>query len=252
MGLRKACSAISGLSLVFLSLVVAAPSDATSIAIAESVQLTTITANDQWIPQFQTFDGVEMALVPPGCFLMGSTGAQVKEAIERLSSFYATSAPPWISAETPQNKVCFTQGYWIDSGLVTRDQFKSLGGRTAKSAPDNSQKEVSPVVQITWFEARDFCVKRGGRLPTEAEWEYAARGPDDLIYPGGNTIIYTGPHSPPTVGASWVGAINMAGGEWQWDSSIFKSYPFDMNDGRESGSDIQRMRVFPRGNESLS
>ena len=83
--------------------------------------------------------------------------------------------------------------------------------------------------QIDWFEARDFCLARGARLPTEAEWEYVARGSDGLIYPWGNSrpsnpqapgdpFIHSQNSSGSTVpvgsqqyGASWVGALDVSG-----------------------------------------
>jgi formylglycine-generating enzyme required for sulfatase activity len=84
-------------------------------------------------------------------------------------------------------------------------------------------------VCVTWYEAEAYARWRGGHLPTEAEWEYAARGPQSLIYPWGNefdsnranVIGSTGPTpvgSYPN-GVSWVGAHDMAGNamEWVWD-----------------------------------
>lgn len=79
-----------------------------------------------------------------------------------------------------------------------------------------------PVENITWFEAHTFCELRDTRLPTEAEWEYAARGPDNLNYPWGNEfeedfVVYqnnsddqTATVGSRTPGASWVGTLDMS------------------------------------------
>ena len=87
---------------------------------------------------------------------------------------------------------------------------------------------------ITWFEAADHCAERGARLPTEAEWEYAARGPDNLIYPWGNTYAddqYITSGDLSTVGLpagmSWVGAHHLIGNAYEWVNDLYGSYSSD-------------------------
>jgi iron(II)-dependent oxidoreductase len=191
-----------------------------------------VTANSQWSVVKQTFNGVAMVLVPSGCFMMGSENGD--------------------SDEKPVTKICFDRPFWIDKYEVANGQFTKLGGKAGRSS--HGQGDNRPREQITWFEARDFCEKRGARLPTEAEWEYAARGPDGLVYPWGNKFVadnvvflvnsggrsaYVG--SKPG-GVSWVGALDLSGNVWEWTSSIYRPYPYSATDGRENNSDTISQR----------
>ena len=78
---------------------------------------------------------------------------------------------------------------------------------------------------MTWAEAQAHCQARGARLPSEAEWEYAARGPDGLIYPWGDAFVggnvthqtsQTAAVGSKPGGASWVGAQDLSGNVWEW------------------------------------
>jgi iron(II)-dependent oxidoreductase len=116
-----------------------------------------------------------------------------------------------------------------------------------------------PVEQITWFEARDFCALRDARLLTEAEWEYAARGPDGLIFPWGNTfvsaVVVSGRPSAEgssevgslPAGASWVGALDLSGSVWEWIANEYRDYPYDAGDGREDINSNVQSRVIRGG-----
>ncbi len=200
-----------------------------------------IAANSRWTPQFQTFGGVEMALVPPGCFTMGTENPPL----------------PDFDNQKPVTRVCFDKPFWIDKYLVTNGQFKQLGGKAQNQsswAGDNRPRD-----SITWFEARDFCAIRGARLPTEAEWEYAARGPDSLVYPWGNSFdanaavhidnsgAQTADVGSKPGGASWVGALDMSGNVWQWVNTLYTDYPYDASDGRESNENTVNGRVLRGG-----
>ncbi len=123
-------------------------------------------------------DSVEMIVIPAGEFLMGSAKGEGRED------------------ERPQRKV-YLDAYAIDIYETTNERYLNFIHSTQRKEPPNpySDKKLSeesnigalPVVQITWYDAVDYCRWTGKRLPTEAEWEKAARGPAGLIYPWGST-----------------------------------------------------------------
>jgi formylglycine-generating enzyme required for sulfatase activity len=116
------------------------------------------------------------------------------------------------------------------------------------------QKLDHPVVYVSWDDAVAYAAwlaqttGQPWRLPSEAEWEKAARGTDGRIYPWGDTFdkarantsesgikTTTAVGSYPS-GSSPYGAQDMAGNVWEWTHSLFKSYPYIPNDGREVGN----------------
>jgi iron(II)-dependent oxidoreductase len=194
-----------------------------------------VTRNADWTPVERDFDGVTMVQVPAGCFQMGSGDGD--------------------SDEKPIHEQCFDQPFWIDKYEVTQEQFNRLGGRQENSPWFSGSNR--PVESITWFEAGAFCELRGVRLPTEAEWEYAARGPESRIYPWGNqwnenNLVWDGNSNRQTAdvgskpaGVSWVGAYDLSGNVWEWTSSLYEPYPYDAADGREADTgtrtDVRRV-----------
>jgi sulfatase modifying factor 1 len=128
-------------------------------------------------PSTSDRDMVEMIFIPAGEFLMGSAEGQGRRD------------------ERPQRKV-YLDAYKIDKYETTNNRYLNFIHSTRRKEPPNpySDKKLSeetgignlPVIQITWYDAVDYCRWAGKRLPTEAEWEKAARGEQRFVFPWGS------------------------------------------------------------------
>ena len=87
----------------------------------------------------------------------------------------------WFLAESPEHKVLLDT-FFIDKFEVTQSDYMRVMGNN----PSKYKASSRPVETVNWYDARTFCEKEGKRLPTEAEWEKAAKGGKNLLYPWGN------------------------------------------------------------------
>ncbi|MBN1119480.1 MAG: formylglycine-generating enzyme family protein [Anaerolineae bacterium] len=199
-----------------------------------------LTHNADWTSVIEEKNGVPMALVPAGCFQMGSTGEEVSAAFALCNATRDDCQLERFEAELPRHEVCFDEPFWIDVFEVSNAQY----GSWTTYGPGNLPRE-----NLTWFDAQAHCESRGARLPTEAEWEYAARGPDGLAFPWGNDFNggllnfcdvncpfvdwadtgiddgyeYAAPVGSYPGGVSWVGAYDLSGNAWEWVNDWYDS-----------------------------
>jgi len=198
-------------------------------------------------------DSMGMVYVPGGEFKMGR---------------------PWNLAD--RKHTVELDSFWIDQTEVTNAHYRRCVEAGACRAPTtcswgeptykDAAKADHPVICVSWHDADVYCKWAGGRLPTEAEWEYAARGPDSAIYPWGdefdgtrlNSCDVNCPHEDHSVtdyddgyartapvgtypeGASWCGALDLGGNVWEWMADWHGAYPLTRQTnptGPESGSE---------------
>ncbi len=191
----------------------------------------------------QDAHGIGQVFVPPGSFRRGTP-----DDVELEPPAWARAE---LALERPAHAVRLSRGYWIDVHEVTnaafaafvedggylQEEFWSAAGRAwlerqqvdfLPIACTQDDPDDHPRVCVSWFEAQAYARWRGGRLPTEAEWEYAARGPSSSTYPWGNTfdpaktnlVASTGLVAVGTypAGRSWVGALDLCGNAMEWVS----------------------------------
>jgi len=189
-------------------------------------------------------DGAIIVSVPAGEFTMGSPPNE-GEADER-----------------PQRRVRLSE-FRIDKTEVTWRQFRKFAeatGTPLPPAPIWGAADDYAVSNATWDEAAAYCAWVGGRLPTEAEWEKAARGTDGRRYPWGNdyelgrcSSLEGGPHRPYSVGAfpkclSPYGVLDMAGNVWEWCADWYgDTYPDEGVSEDPKGPASGTMRVLRGG-----
>ncbi len=175
-------------------------------------------------PLVRQADKMAMVYVPAGSFMMGSDKNSYEKPVHQVT----------LSA------------YRIDQTEVTNEKYELCVQTGICSAPsDKTSKTQSsyygdanfaayPVINVKWSQAKTYCEWVGMRLPTEAEWEKAARGTDDRTYPWGEGIDITRANYNGTdtravgsypSGASPYGALDMASNVWEWVADWYRPYP---------------------------
>jgi formylglycine-generating enzyme required for sulfatase activity len=202
-------------------------------------------------------DDSVMVYVPAGTFWMGSTSTEIEDAV---AACVANGGSEDLcrrshNAEAPRHEI-YLDAFWIDRTEVTNAQYRKCveAGVCEKpttcdwGAPtyNDGSKVDHPVVCVDWNAARTYCQWAGKRLPTEAEWEKAARGTDGRIYPWGNAFdgrrvnfcdincefghnnkdwddgyAEAAPVGSYADGASPYGGWDMAGNVWEWVSDWY-------------------------------
>jgi iron(II)-dependent oxidoreductase len=197
----------------------------------------------------------DMILIPAGEFTMGSEGKALDEdAAER--PVHAVSLPAFLIDKTEVTTTQYAQ--FLNETKRTKDdagqaflglpQYLPLEHADGQWQP-RAGKEQWPMTNVTWYGATAYARWAGKRLPTEAEWEKAARGTDGRKYPWGPAMDYgklrfgqdsIGPVGTLPVGASPCGCLDMAGNAWEWTGSVFRPYPYVATNGREDPSSAER------------
>ena len=208
--------------------------------------------------QIRPLDQITMVFVPSGTFQIGSTEAEVIEAIDFCKQHYSICNNWFYMREYPQHTVTLND-FWIDQTEVSNAQYRQCveaGSCTEpatckKGEPTyyDTEKTDHPVVCVSWDDARTYCEWAGARLPSEAEWEYAFRGEQNLLYPWGNTFdgtklnycdvncelshaddqyddhyVKTAPIGSYLEDVSWCGALDLSGNVSEWVNDWSESY----------------------------
>lgn len=182
---------------------------------------------------------IEWVSIPEGTFLMGSTSEEAEAAYEDAKLRSSMLERHTFDAELPQHQV-YLSAYEISRYEITNAQYRAFIEATHRPTPRGHNGEetwadetlngdTQPVVGVTWFDAQAFAEWIGGSLPTETQWERAARGTSARTYPWGDTPPKARQHAnfarrynrPVSVGQfpkgeSPDGISDLAGNVWEW------------------------------------
>ncbi len=153
----------------------------------------------------------DSAFIPSGKFLMGTKDGNMEERPIRNV---------WVNA------------FYIDKFEVSKQAFNLF--RQISNSSIHSECKNCPVTLVSWYEAESYCRFKGGRLPTEAEWEKAARGPKKWNFSFGPKIqlskghfeksFDTGPVPVDTFSPNGYGLHHMSGNVWEWVGDWYEAY----------------------------
>jgi len=234
--------------------------------------------------------------VPAGQFEMGCSDAQVDAAVEACVEMGhgRQECRQAVCVQTQPAHTVALDAFWIDHTEVTNAMFAAFLDEQGNQAEEGVRwlepgagsrgivyghiterdggfhpeagYEEHPAVEVSWYGAAAYCAWAGGRLPTEAEWEYAARGAQSSVYPWGDTfdgalvnycdascgenwrdaafddgLATWGPVASYPGGASWCGALDMAGNVWEWvadwwSDDYYAHSPTENPQGPDSGT----------------
>lgn len=205
--------------------------------------------------QVSALDGMTLVYIPSGQFLMGSPEADAAAGVE----------------EKPQHKV-YLSVYWMDQTEVTNAMYTRCVRAGVCRPPAQTRSKTRPayydepafgdypVIYVSWQDAEVYCRWAGRRLPTEAEWEKAARGTNGQTYPWGelppgpglanfnNQVGDTRPVGSYPVGASPFGALDMAGNVAEWVADWYNADYYPISPGSNPlGPEQGEFRVLRGG-----
>jgi formylglycine-generating enzyme required for sulfatase activity len=163
-------------------------------------------------------DGLKYVWIQPGSFVMGCSLGDAQ----------------CFDQEKPPHSVKITQGFWMGQTEVTVAAYKRFVAATGRRMPGGAifnydwSKLQLPIVNVNWEDGQAYCSWAGGRLPTEAEWEYAARAgstgpaygaPDDIAWYAFNSQLE--PHPVAAKRPNAFGLFDMLGNAWEWVSDWY-------------------------------
>ncbi len=225
-------------------------------------------------------DGAQMVWVPSGTFTMGTTLDELTRLCE--SAGWIDS---WVDVakHQPAHQVTISRGFWLYKCEVTNAQYAEFMDATGREPPDSWETyhthQQLPVVSMTWDDAVAYSAWAGASLPTEAQWEWAARGPEGRQFPWGDEwdrarcscadfwagedlltepgaflawldrvvvpgdepdesvlpetakLLYLRPVGSFPAGASWCGALDMAGSAYEWCADWYADNSYALSSG---------------------
>lgn len=216
---------------------------------------TSAPALDTPVPSSAAPEG--MVFVPAGTFQMGG---DANKSLAECQKFASDCSLAWYMSEEPIHSVSLS-AFYMDMYEVTNAQYAECVASGVCSAPrknssgtrdsyyGNADFDGYPVIYVTWEKANTYCTWRGGRLPTEAEWEYAARGGlEGMHYPWGESFdgtqanfcdascpydyrnldfddAYADTAPVGSYAPNGFGLYDMAGNVWEWVSDYYGMYP---------------------------